>query len=234
MTPLLHHATPHQPTTEVRPLRRSLGLATAALAVVALAASPAAASDAATAPNGTSVSLTGKVVKATPDAFRLDYGDGVMTIEMDDFDFEAEGTGILMNDEVTVYGVVDDDLFEKRTIEASSVYDRNLGTVFYASPIDEEDFGEVPTSLPAGEAEFKGVVTNVDGRRFTLDSGPRMVHVDTSEMAINPMDDKGYLKVEKGDIIKARGQVDTSLFVHNELHAMALFEYRDAQREKKL
>jgi hypothetical protein len=46
--------------------------------------------------------VSGTVVSAKPDSFRLDYGDGVITVEMDDFDFYAEGYGLLPNDQVIV------------------------------------------------------------------------------------------------------------------------------------
>lgn len=41
---------------------------------------------------------------------------------MDDFDFYHEGNALLHDDQVVVYGNIDDDLFEKRSIESSSVY----------------------------------------------------------------------------------------------------------------
>ncbi|MGM0425831.1 MAG: hypothetical protein ACQEQ7_01185 [Thermodesulfobacteriota bacterium] len=72
------------------------------------------------------------------DSFTLDYGEGTVLVEMDDWDwYDEEGT-VLEGDKVTVYGKIDDDLYEATSIEASSVYVENLGTYFYASSADEE------------------------------------------------------------------------------------------------
>ncbi|MDZ7782331.1 MAG: hypothetical protein U5K56_05075 [Halioglobus sp.] len=69
----------------------------------------------------------------------LDYGQGNITVEMDDSDRDADGYKLIEGDRITVSGVVDDDFYESTKIEAASVYVEELGTHFYASSIDEED-----------------------------------------------------------------------------------------------
>ncbi len=59
--------------------------------------------------------------------FRLDYGEGLIAVEMDDWDWYDEANPIKPGDRVNVYGRIDADLHQKRTIEADSVcvFDRN-------------------------------------------------------------------------------------------------------------
>lgn len=193
----------------------------AGLALVAFGASTAAAQEAETAPDDTWVSISGTVTSTTPDSFRLDYGSGIITVEMDDFDFYPDGRGLMENDQVIVYGVVDDDMFEARTIEASTVYVENLGTSFYANPADEEDFASwtIVEPIVVGRMEVTGTVTSVTGREFTVDTGVRQVQVDTASMPFDPTDDTGFLQIEEGDLVKVGGEIDDSLFDERELSA---------------
>lgn len=46
------------------------------------------------------------------------YGNGSITVEMDDGDRDADAYSLDEGDNVTVYGMIDDDLFESATIEA--------------------------------------------------------------------------------------------------------------------
>ncbi len=87
------------------------------------------------------ISINGEVTSVTADAFELDYGDGQITVEMDDGDRDADGYKLMMGDEVRVSGMIDDDFYDLTTIEASSVYVKNIDTYFYASAMDEEDIG---------------------------------------------------------------------------------------------
>lgn len=75
-----------------------------------------------TKPDDTWVSICGTVEDVSADAFDLNYGDGIITVGMDDGDRDADAYSLKSGDEVTVYGMIDDDLYEVATIEASSVY----------------------------------------------------------------------------------------------------------------
>ncbi|MDX1680078.1 MAG: hypothetical protein R3242_05030, partial [Akkermansiaceae bacterium] len=99
-------------------------------------------------PDRSWLSISGEVTSVTPDTFLLDYGDGAITVEMDDFDNDADAYKLVVGDEVTVYGRVDDDLFETTSIEASSVWVSGINTYFYANSADEEDLpAEVTLSV---------------------------------------------------------------------------------------
>ena len=116
------------------------------------------------------ISLSGQAVNTRVGVFTLDYGEGTVRVEMDDWDWYDANTDMLEGDKVTVYGRVDDDLFELTKIEASSVYVEDLGTYFYgdASAADEEsdaywiDYDYDP--IVVGRTTLRGTVTNVSVR----------------------------------------------------------------------
>lgn len=68
--------------------------------------------------DGQWITLSGKVTDAGANDFKLDYGKGAITVEMDDYDPELEAFNIVRNDRVIVVGRVDADRKQRRTIEA--------------------------------------------------------------------------------------------------------------------
>ncbi len=89
--------------------------------------------------NNSWISLSGTVVEASPERFELDYGKGIVTVEMDGWGWYSRASTIMEDDKVTVHGRVDDDFHEMTSIEASSVYVEGMNTYFYANNLDEED-----------------------------------------------------------------------------------------------
>lgn len=205
-------------------MNRFVSLLSVALLGVFLAA-PASAQDPHEAPDDTWISVTGTVESVSADEFVLDlkegghYGENLLIVEMDDGDRDADAYKLLPGDTVTVYGIIDDDFFEMRTIEASSVYVRNLDTYFYASAIDEEDTF-VTIALPVVSAMvLQGVVTEVNDDEFKLHTGYREITVEVEEMPYNPLDDVGYQKIEVGDRVSVTGEMDYDFLEGRELVA---------------
>ncbi|HKJ90985.1 MAG TPA: hypothetical protein VJ960_07625 [Oceanipulchritudo sp.] len=198
---------------------KTLTLLTTLLALPAFAADPY------EMPDDAWISLSGEVESVYGDSFTLDYGEGLVTVEMDDWDWYAENYALLAGDNVTVSGVVDDDLFEVTSIEASSVYVESLGSYFYASPADEEDYimtqpvYTVTTPIVVAEVEMRGTVKSVGERQFTLETGTTDLTVDTSNLAYNPLDDEGFQQIEKGDRVLVNGMMDSGFFGDMELDA---------------
>jgi uncharacterized protein YdeI (BOF family) len=71
-----------------------------------------------TKPDESWINLSGTVVSSTLDQLTLDYGTGLITVEMDDWDWYNEASLIRPGEEVTVYGRIDDSFYASRTIEA--------------------------------------------------------------------------------------------------------------------
>jgi uncharacterized protein YdeI (BOF family) len=175
--------------------------------------------------NNTWISISGEVKSVMPDSFTLDYGKGQVTVEMDDGDRDGDAYKLLAGDKVTVNGRVDDDFFERTTIEAASVYVEKLGTTFYASPVDEEDrYGLFVATTPVvvSSTVVQGVVTGVEDHEFTIDTGLRELTVETAMLGYDPLDDEGYQKIRAGDVVRVSGTIDASLFDGRELVARSL------------
>jgi hypothetical protein len=179
----------------------------------------------AAADDGQWVTLTGQVVSTSPREFVLDYGAGNITVEMDDWDKFQEGRLIKPGDRVTVSGLADKDLLMNKRIEARSVFVRNLNSVFVASSDDEETLraraAMTASSIP-DYADLAGVVTAVEGREFTVGTGPAAIRVDTSLLAANPVDNAGLLRLKVGDRVFVWGQINLEPAEGAELKARGL------------
>lgn len=148
------------------------------------------------------LTLRGRVVSTTPSAFVLGFGDETVTVEMDDWDWYQEGRSLKAGDEVVVSGRVDQDLWERKKIEASSVFVRNLSVHFFANGADEElATSIVAVPSPTAFSDASGLVSNVEGREFTVGGNSGPVRVDTSQVA-------APVKVKVGDRIYAWGELD--------------------------
>jgi len=160
------------------------------------------------------ISINGEVVTVTADAFELDYGDGQITVEMDDGDRDADGYKLMQGDEVRVSGMIDDDFYNLTTIEASSVYVKNIDAYFYASAMDEEDIGYSIISPSVTDTVVQGTITSVDvnGEQFTLDSGLQELTVEVDELTYNPLDDEGFQQLDVGDRVSVQGSIDHDFF----------------------
>lgn len=174
--------------------------------------------------DGTWISISGVVKNVGPDTFMLDYGTGTILVEMDDGDRDADAYNLIAGDKVTVNGRIDDDFYETTKIEAGSVYVEKINTYFFASARDEEDpfFYDVTTPVVVSSTIVRGVVTEVDGSEFTIDTGVRSLRVDVGEMAYNPLDDEGYLKVRPGDRVRVVGTMEDGFFDSRELKANSI------------
>lgn len=176
------------------------------------------------------ITVTGDVKTVSDEAFTLDFGDGMITVEMDDWDWFDEADLLKTDEKVTVYGRIDNGWYEAKKIEAGSVYAHDRATYYYANDADEEgDYSyysyyiTYPTTVPDGTwMSVSGEVTDINRRELTLDTGAYKVSVDTIGMAYNPLDDKGYQQIDKGDRIYVSGEVDLNVFDENELSASAI------------
>ena len=176
------------------------------------------------------VSINGKVEAVTPDSFTLDYGGGLIVVEMDDGDRDADAYKLMEGDQVNVIGKIDDDLFETTTIEASTVYVEKLGTTFFASAVDEEDVvlsAEVPLDLTV--TTVRGTVESLGDEQFTLDTGPTDLTVVTGGLGYDPLDDTGYQQVDIGDRVSVSGDIDEQFFGGPKILADSLIVLQEAR-----
>lgn len=170
-------------------------------------------------PNNSYVLMTGVVTESGPDAFRLDYGESNIVVEMDNFDPQQEGRSIEAGDEVTVHGYIDNEFYEQRSIEAGRVDVHKLNTSFFASSLDEEDFPDAVSSGRDSTIDLTGYVLDVQGTKLTLRTGNQEVTVDTKSMGRNPLDGVGYQKVVPGDEVHVVGWLTDDFFNRFEIVA---------------
>lgn len=210
-------------------LRRALAFCAAATA--ALAAAPALAVNPAALPDERWISISGEVQSATDDAFTLKHKNGTITVEVDDWDWYSEARPLRKGQHVTVAGRIDNDLFERRTIEARSVYVDEHKTFYYADSIDEEEstfpyggmyWGYDGKPSLSGLALLTGTVKRVNGRELVLDTGSREVTVDTEKLGYNPLDDKGIQRIKAGDRVRVSGILDKDMFERREIDATSI------------
>ncbi|NKI33830.1 hypothetical protein HFP89_01460 [Wenzhouxiangella sp. XN79A] len=177
------------------------------------------------APDNSWISISGTVVDVARDQFELDYGDGVVTVEMDDGDRDADAYSLLTGDKVRVMGRVDDDLFETTTIDAMSVQVDKLGTTFYADPNDQEALSvAVTVPITVSETVVNGRVISVDQDDFMIDTGMAHLTVDVSDLASNPLDDRGFLRIDVGDRVSVTGDMTREFFEGRQLDADVIVE----------
>lgn len=181
-----------------------------------------------TAPNGSWVRISGRVVSSSAESFLLDYGSGHITIEMDDWDAFPEGYQMLTDDEVIVYGYVDHDFFERRSIEASSVYVRGLGTQFFANGVDDESLPGPGEIAAEAQIELTGTVSEVSPEEgfFTINTRGGGIEVSTEELGFDPFDEEGTPRIGEGDRVRVTAPLEDGLFVEGQLRVHTLTRMR--------
>ena len=211
---------------KIKTLAKLFGVSLMAVLVTALMSGSVLAVNPYLQPNNTWITISGEVETVEADAFDLDYGEGVITVEMDDGDRDADGYKLLPGDKVTVSGMIDDDFYEQTTIEASSVYVENLGTTFYASAVDEESIDVVTPVVPS-KVTVSGTVSAVTNDDFIINTGLRSLRVDIEDLPYNPLDEEGYLKIETGDFVRVTGNMETEFFEGRQLMADSVIKLVD-------
>lgn len=170
--------------------------------------------------NGEYVTLSGKVTTVRPDSFEVSVNDKAIIVEMDGKQWKNQGYQLSKGDEVIVSGRIDKDFFQRRRLNAGTVYVKGASRYFHGSKEDRPSLSSMylyTRTLPdASFIDIQGTITEVDGREVTVDTGTRKLRVDTSKMNYNPFDPKGFSKIKKGDRIRASGIIDDDLFEEEE------------------
>lgn len=176
-------------------------------------------------PNTSWISISGTVDAIAPDRFTLDFGKDTVIVEMDDGDRDADAYQLVKGDKVTVNGRIDDDFYETTSIEANSVYVEKLNTYFYASSKDEEDFDdsvwyEIPVKV--NSVSVQGYVTDIGNDEFTVNTGRHTLTIDVEGLAFDPLDDDGYVRIDKGDVVRVNGVTGEGFFRDPNLDARSV------------
>lgn len=182
------------------------------------------------------ITVSGTAVSPTADYFMLDYGAGTVRVEMDDQDLKREGIGIQDGNRVTVSGRVDNDLFEKTSIEASSVYVEEQGRYYFASARDDETWIEYfHQPIVVGQTTIRGKVSYVNEarREFSVSTGKELLTVSTWSLGYNPLDEWGYQRINVGDRVLVSGTMTRDFLSGRELEAERVVTLVDTSAEGK-
>lgn len=212
-------------------------------------------------PDKARVVLTGVVAAEAGDIVALDYGDGSITVELDDQDAFNEAELVEPGDRITVNGLIDRDFREIPSIEADTLFVHESGTLYTdVSYADDEDLNaeEGPyaayddyavrtlayayPAMPADGAQLSvmGTVKNIEDNDFVLDTGVWDLQIETAEMEASPvglthsieMRTANRFVIEEGDTVRVTGEFDASTMESNELRAQSIVRVYDASRKR--
>jgi len=170
--------------------------------------------------NNSWISINGVVRSVSSEAFNLDYGDGIVTVEMDGDNREKDAYKLMPGDKVKVRGRIDADQHERTSIEANVVYVEKNKTFLHASSRDDEDHvDQMAKPGVISETVLVGLVTDVDEHEFTLDAAGQSLTVDVQAMTYNPLQGARFGTIEVGNIVQVTGRVNRGFFDRRELVA---------------
>ncbi|MDT8408049.1 MAG: hypothetical protein RQ741_00490 [Wenzhouxiangellaceae bacterium] len=197
-------------------------------AVAFLATTGRAQEEPATQPDESWISLTGTVTSTTASSFRLDYGDGVVTVKTANWDDFNNAVPLADGDEVTVYGEVESDLYDKAMIEAGRIYVDDLNTFFSASAMDGWEW-LADTAADPGELMYIGTVQTVNPaeKTFSIDTGTKKLTVSTRELLYNPLDDEGFQQIDVGDRVGVDAVIDEAFMNDRDIVATSVVTLED-------
>lgn len=181
-------------------------LLAATVAGLALAGAASAQTSPADKTDGEWVMVTGDISGVTAHGFTIDYGEGRLPVEMDGFAADT-ASGLRAGDWVTVSGRIDDSFWERRSIEAASVYSSRLQERFWGSPRDDEgDWMALSLIDLPNQGDWVGVtgrVMSVDRmeQEMVLDIGANTLQVDVSSLG-------GPVLATRGDRVSVYGRLD--------------------------
>ncbi len=172
----------------------------------------------------TSITLSGAVIEAREDEFDLRVGTETVTVDIEDEIRDGGAYELLPGDRITVSGLVEDHFFQGKELEANALYIDKLGTTFIVDEDYADDYGMVAGRMMDDFVEVAGTVTMVaddhDEFRIHDDVGDFTVEVD--ELAENPLDDDGYMKIRVGDAVRVIGEIDDDWIEGREIVASSV------------
>lgn len=212
----------HSPSTEYFTRNALVGAA----AAVCLSVSVQAQVEPKEVADDTWISITGTVTSTTDNSFKLDFGQELITVDMDGWDDFGDAYPLTDGDKVTVHGNVDHDFFEKATIEASGLFIDGVNSFFYASSEDEDAYGEwvIDVDTDLGDVTYIGTVeaVNPSTNTFTIDTGAAELSVDTSGLFYNLLDDEGFQQIDAGDRVSVEAVIDSDFINDQDLLATSV------------
>ena len=156
--------------------------------------------------DGSWIGIAGHVESTSPNSFMLDYGDGTIKVELEPLSTQKHD--FIQNEQVRVFGVVDDGFFKGKTIKAHGVYVESMKTYACTTEGAETRITSFAPTILSGVV-VHGRVTAVGEDNVKVDEGERVIEIDTSalggEAGVGPV-------VKTGDLVTVVGHMDDGLF----------------------
>ncbi len=203
------------------------GISAAALALAITPATGAQNTPPAALPDNSYVTISGTVAEVLDaDEFTVNYSGGTIKVDTNDAWpnlFRKEALEMLKpGDRVTITGKVDDNLFARKEIDASSIshQGKTYSRVYSQTPYDTAYYGYWPyygwdDKMYNDNVSISGTVSRViDDDEFEMKYGTGTVKVDTSALNV---DANRLLQV--GDRVMVYGDMDDNWFSKRELDA---------------
>jgi uncharacterized protein YdeI (BOF family) len=170
----------------------------------------------------TSITLSGHVIEARSDEFDLRVdNDDTVTVEVDEQFRDGGAFTLIAGDQVTVSGLVDEDFFEGRELEANALYIEKIGATFILDEDHVEKYGMTPGRTLVDTIEVAGNVTRVgdDADEFRIHTSAGDFTVEVDELMANPIDDEGVMQIRPGDWVNVAGHIDSDWLEGREIVA---------------
>lgn len=172
------------------------------------------------------IRLNGEVAETEDTSFDLNYGPGMIEVDLEDWNWGEFANAVEVGDNVTVYGQIDDDFFESSELEATSLFVHDSGSYFarWGDPMLERhvDLWFMGEPTKAGYTSVRGVVLDVNENEFTIDMGENDLTVDTDKMSYDPLDAQGRQDIDTGDYVSVTGTVEREFLEGRELEASSV------------
>lgn len=171
-------------------------------------------------PDESWITLSGKVQSVQDGSFTLDYGTGMVTVEVTDWGRFGDLRDRLSGKQVSVQGEVDDDLFGATRLEASSIYVKDLHTYFFTRAREEDAVFWFDLTRPGEDpdATLRGTVTSAGNGAFTVDTGQQQIRVDTTALR----DAERRKPLQEGLLVRVTGDLASDFLTSREMTATSV------------
>jgi hypothetical protein len=156
------------------------------------------------------VTVTGRVIESTPDAFTIDHHGERIVVRMNGWDWYRDDHRTLVGSMVTVQGRIDDGWRQGRALTAETVYANERGRVYYSPDSPLSDEGYIARDLiiaPAADSFITGRVVGISSSGLRIDSGNAVVDVNTRTLDRDPTRGEGPFTLSVGDRVVAAGHL---------------------------
>ena len=187
--------------------------------------------------HGANITLNGTASNISDDSFTLDYGTNQIQVNFNEWDFDSNSDlrAFLENGEqVAVSGMLDDNWFSDRTLDANNIYVKDTGDYYsvsdtfpaYDNGYDDDMSNETTRMEDGAYVSARGEIQSVDGDEFVL----RMSDSTTINVEFEDIERRDIFSnqnaLKAGDKVAVYGEIDDGFFDSKEIDANRIVRLR--------